>query len=332
MMTAAMYSAAFFEANVLEIVKQGLATIPEASGYARIVGDVIDLWKKYPSDWRQAWRELNAKWDKDDACSVQGAGEDFNIDARLNGAYVVMGLLYGGGDFGATLEITTRLGQDSDCNPASAAGVLGVVLGYSGIPDVYKAGIPAVADTRFRDSEYSLNDIVRSTVARALAVVERAGGKVSGDDVLVPVQRPVVAALEQWDMGAAKAHLDASDSAWTFRGDWRNDAFWYGGGMVLRKTSTQAGNEAILSFEGTAVALVGTMGQDAGRADVLLDGKAAGTIDAYVPERTTDNALWHAFGLAPGKHTLRIVTRGDADARSTGRRLEISFAVIYGSR
>jgi len=332
LMTAAMYSAAFFETSVLEIVKQGLATIPEESGYARIIRDVIDLWKRYPSDWRRAWRELNAKWDKDDACSVQGALEDFNIDARLNGAYVVMGLLYGAGDFAATLEITTRLGQDSDCNPASAAGILGVVLGYSGIPDVYKAGIPALADTLFAYTEYSLNEITRSTVARALAVVERAGGNVTGDDILVPVQRPVVAALEQWDMGPAKSHLDASDSAWTFRGDWRNEAIWYGGGMALRKTSTQAGNEAILSFEGTAVALVGRMGQDAGRADVLLDGKAAGTIDGYVPERTTDNALWHAFGLAPGKHTLRIVTRADADSQSTGRRLEISYAVIYESR
>jgi hypothetical protein len=161
--------------------------------------------------------------------------------------------------------------------------------------------------------------------------VERAGGKVSGDDVLVPVQRPVVAALEQWDMGVAKSHLDASDAAWAFRGGWGNEAIWYGGGIAVRRTSTEAGNEATLSFDGTAVALVGRMGQDAGRADVFLDGKAAGTIDGYVPERTTDNALWHAFGLAPGKHTLRIVTRSDADPRSTGRRLEISFAVIYGS-
>jgi hypothetical protein len=332
MMIAGMYSAAFFETSVLEIVKHGLATIPEGSGYARIIRDVIDLWKRYPSDWRRAWRELGAKWDKDDACSVQGSLQDFNIDARLNGAYVVMGLLYGGGDFAATLEMTTRLGQDSDCNPASAAGILGVVLGYSGIPEVYKAGIPALADTRFEHTEYSLNEITRSTVARALAVVERAGGKVSGDDVLVPVQRPVVAALEQWDMGVAKSRLDASDPAWTFRGEWRTDAGFDGVGVVERKTSTRADNEAILTFEGTAVALVGRMGQDGGRADVLLDDRAAGTIDAYVPERTTDNALWHAFGLAPGKHTLRIVTRGDADARSTGRRLEVSLAVVYGSR
>ena len=33
----------------------------------------------------------------------------FNIDAKLNGAYIVMGLLYGEGDPDKTLEISTTL-------------------------------------------------------------------------------------------------------------------------------------------------------------------------------------------------------------------------------
>ena len=69
--------------------------------------------------------------------------QPFNIDAKLNGAYVALGLLYGRGDFAKTLEVSTRAGQDSDCNPSSAAGILGVMLGYDRIPDVWKAGIPA---------------------------------------------------------------------------------------------------------------------------------------------------------------------------------------------
>ena len=38
-------------------------------------------------------------------------------------------------DFGKTIEIATRAGQDSDCNPASAGGILGVMLGYNAIPE-----------------------------------------------------------------------------------------------------------------------------------------------------------------------------------------------------
>ena len=41
---------------------------------------------------------LEEKWDKDDACP-DGSLQPFNIDAKLNGAYVALGLLYGGGDF-----------------------------------------------------------------------------------------------------------------------------------------------------------------------------------------------------------------------------------------
>ena len=77
----------------------------------------------------------------------------FNIDARLNGAYVALGLLYGSGDFAKTLDVSTRAGQDSDCNPSSAAGILGVMLGYAKIPDEWKSGIPALAGTQVRVHE-----------------------------------------------------------------------------------------------------------------------------------------------------------------------------------
>ncbi len=60
----------------------------------------------------------------------EGVFVPFNIDAKLNAAYVVMGLLYGNGDFTRTLEISTRAGQDSDCNPSTAGGVLATMIGY----------------------------------------------------------------------------------------------------------------------------------------------------------------------------------------------------------
>ncbi|MCO7111845.1 ADP-ribosylglycohydrolase family protein [Bacteroides uniformis] len=47
-------------------------------------------------------------------------------------------MLYGEGDFTKTIDISTRAGQDSDCNPASAAGILGTMIGYSNIPEYWK--------------------------------------------------------------------------------------------------------------------------------------------------------------------------------------------------
>jgi hypothetical protein len=132
----AMYAAAFFENDPHRIVEQGLAAIPAGSGYARAVSDVLRWHAEDPGDWRKTWHLLEARWDKDDPCP-EGALTPFNIDARLNGAYVALALLYGDGDFARTLEIATRSGQDSDCNPSSAGGILGVRLGYDRIPEVW---------------------------------------------------------------------------------------------------------------------------------------------------------------------------------------------------
>ena len=98
--------------------------------------------RREPDDWTTTWRLIEDKWDKGDLCP-DGALEPFNIDAKLNGAYVALGLLYGKGDFAKTLEVSTRSGQDSDCNPSSAAGILGVMLGLrAASPTFGRPGCP----------------------------------------------------------------------------------------------------------------------------------------------------------------------------------------------
>ena len=137
-----------------------------------------------------------------------------------------------------------------------------------------------------------------------------------GDVIEIPVQAAVPAALEQWDMGVPAARLDASNKAWAFSGGWTTSPAWDGIGVAERKTSTAKGNVATFTFEGTAVALVGRMAQDGGRADVFLDGNPAGTIDAYIPPRTFDNDLWHRDGLSVGSATPSGSSPGRTQARS----------------
>jgi hypothetical protein len=93
-----------------------------------------------------------------------------------------------------------------------------------------------------------------------------------------------------------------------------------------------AGAEATLRFTGAALAVVGDLTQEGGRADVFLDGAPARAVDAYSVERTHDNDMWHVYGLPQGQHTLRIVTRADADTRSKGRTISIVEAVVYRAR
>lgn len=323
MFVCGMYAAAFFETDARRVVEQGLACIPAESGYGRIIRDVLDGSKQHPEDWRKTWQLIEDKWDRDDPCT-DGALEPFNIDAKLNGAYIALGLLYGQGDFTRTLDITTRAGQDSDCNPSNAAGVLGVMLGYERIPAQWKVGLEAIADTKFQFTSYSFNEITDSTLRRALKVIEKAGGKVTETEVVIPYQPPKAPGLEQWDPGVPERSIGVNDAAWSWKGAWSEER--------VGRAAGGAGAEAELRFDGVAVALVGPLSQAGGRAEVYLDGKKAGDVDAYIVDRTNDNDLWHTYGLKPGAHTLKIVTRDSADPRSKGRKIVIERAIAYRAR
>jgi hypothetical protein len=155
---SAMYSLAFIFTDVELIVTEGLKSIPAQSDFYKCITDVINCYYKYPDDWKRTWFEVEKKWSSDIGCP-DGVFNPFNIDAKLNAAYIIIGLLYGNGDYGKTIDISTRCGQDSDCNPASAAGILGTMIGYSNIPDYWKQGLDKVEDVDFKYTTISLNDV-----------------------------------------------------------------------------------------------------------------------------------------------------------------------------
>lgn len=325
MFVTGMYAAAFFESDPRKIVEAGLACLPEQSGYAAVIRDTLAARDTHAEDWTRAWSEINAKWDKNDSCPT-GSLTAFNIDARLNGAYIALGLLYGEGDFQKTLLIATRCGQDSDCNPSSAAGILGVVLGYEAIPEVWRGGIPPIADVKFDFTDYSFNEIVESTLRRAINTAEKAGGRSEEGELVVPVRPPEPPELEQWDMGVPDGVALATDAAWSWGEDWVSET-------RPRRSEVRSadvpGAEATLRFVGSAIEIVGVYGADGGRADVFLDGKRVGRIDAYLPEITSDIDYWHGYDLGEGAHEVRIVTLEGADEQSTGTRVSIEAAIIF---
>ena len=192
----AMYSIAFASDNIEFIVTEALKTIPAESKFYRCMNDVIECWRANPDDWRVAWDMLDKKWNADIACS-EGALRPFNIDATINSAYVIIGLLYGEGDFGRTLDISMRCGQDSDCNPASAGGILGTAIGYDNIPEEWLAPLRKAEDVKFAYTNSSLNDTYRMSYSHALQLIEREGGRVSTDKIVIKCQQPEAVRLEQ---------------------------------------------------------------------------------------------------------------------------------------
>ncbi len=332
MFVGGMYCAAFFENDPRKVVEAGLACIPAGSTYAALLRDLLAWSAEEPNDWRKVWQKIETKWDRDDACP-DGAFSPFNIEAKLNGGYIAFGLLYGGGDWQRTMEIAARCGQDADCNPSSAAGVLGAILGYERLPGNYRAELAKIADTKFSFTEYSFNDIVKSTETRALAVIRYAGGTVTATEVAIPPQSPQAPPLESANFGAPMNVIGCADAAWKWQGMWNETEGTNWTNKIIIRRTEGPGSEATLAFDGTGIALVGDLTNDGGRADVYVDGvKSELVADAYLAPNTHDNDLWRMFGLKPGPHTLRLVMRADADPHSQGHTLMLTRAIAYRAK
>jgi hypothetical protein len=199
-----MYAEAFFEDDPVKIVEAGLRCIPKDCQYAEMVRDMLRWYQEIPDDWQKTWLLVEDKYHRDPRythglCSAPGGADAFSIDAKLNGAYIIMGLLYGKRDLDQTIIISTRCGQDSDCNPSNAAGVLFTSLGRSKLPERFTVAIDS--NGKFSHTEYTFPRLIEVSEALVRSAVVRSGGRIErdtdGNEVLViPVQEPQPTKLE----------------------------------------------------------------------------------------------------------------------------------------
>ena len=120
--TAALESIAFVETDIRTAIEKALDYIPADSRVATTIRLVIEAYDK-GVDWleaRQAVVDFNADW---------GA-----FQAPGNLGFVVLGLLYGAGDFLQSLLYAINCGDDTDCTAATVGAFLGILYGTKGIP------------------------------------------------------------------------------------------------------------------------------------------------------------------------------------------------------
>ena len=201
-----MYAEAFFEDDMLKIVEAGLRCIPQESQYYECITDVLRWYKQYPNDWAATWHLINEKYHLNPQYrrfSCSGPEGEFNIDAKINGAYIVMGMLYGKGDPDQTIIISTRCGQDSDCNPSNAAGILFATIGFENLPEKFKIALDP--EGKFSHTPYNFPTLIGVCEQLVRQAVANCGGKVHVDDqgnehFVIPRQKPRPTRLEQcWE-------------------------------------------------------------------------------------------------------------------------------------
>lgn len=284
----AMYTLAFTNDDVETIVEQALRTIPRKSKFHRCIADVIRWYREEPNDWKRAWKLYNEKYGDDAGCP-ELILEPGNIDATMNSAYVVMGLLYGHGDFGRTMEIATRCGQDSDCNPSSAAGILATMTGYSGIPEKWMPNLREVEERPFSYTTMSLRDVYRLSLDLALKNIVRNGGKVSDDKVRIKVQKPKPVRMEQGFSGMTPKLLAEG----------------------IERLGNPDARQNVFEFQGTGITLYGNIEcpdhDYEAQLEVSVDGKKDRVmkLTSNFHDRTADCLYWR-YDLPDGLHRVEF--------------------------
>jgi hypothetical protein len=216
--------------------------------------------------------------------------------------------LYGQGDFGRTLEIAMRAGDDADCNPSSAAGILGTIIGYDAMPDYWKQGLSEVEALDFKYTTLSLNDAYELSYRHALAMIRRNGGSVDGDTVTIKLQQPVTVPLEV----SFENHVIRE----------------------TRKLSGVLGKRHAFSFEGTGFVLLGAVQKPEGAVEeyvfdteLFIDGNLVETVT--LPSKFTERRfyLYWKFQLAEGQHEVEVRLLNPSDEI----RVNLNKLVVFGS-
>jgi len=308
----AMYSLAFVSGDLKYVVTEALKTIPPQSTFYQCIADVVRWHEQFPGDWKRTWFELQKKWTDEVGCP-DGVFHPFNIDAKINAAYIVLGLLYGDSDFTKTMEVTARAGQDSDCNPSSAGGIVGTILGYEKIPAYWKMGVKEAEDIDFKYTTISPNKVYALSYKHALQVIERNGGTTQGNDVLIVTQTPEPVRLEQ--------------------------SFAHHFPIEKRSLHTDLEKEYSANFEGIGFVLKGEAnpkqgsswdykGDFAFHAELYIDGQKVETADLPVRYTLRRYDLFWKYQMPAGKHTIRVnVLNPDA-----GFTLRLNDLLVYSDQ
>ncbi len=282
----AMYSLAFTTQDVHAIVENALQAVPKQSEFYQCIRNVIDWHKKYPNDWKQTWLEVQKKWADDIGCP-DGVFVPFNIDAKVNAAYVVIGLLYGNGDFTKSLEISTRCGQDADCNPSTVGGVLGTILGYNKIPAYWRQGLAEAESIDFKYTTMSLNDVYETGLRHALSNIQRHGATVNGNTITIP-QAPIQPVRFEKSF---EGHFPSWKKPVTWSANRDEITFDFDGvGFVLRGDASSWGNTSSFAFQ----------------TELYIDDKLVETAQLPVSFTTRRHEATWKYQLPYGHHKVRF--------------------------
>lgn len=151
---AAVQSAAFVESDLYRLVDIGLSYIPEDCDVAKAVRLAQSCYQNGKT-WQEARKAILTEIpgtfgimtkrpsELKDGLPAGRAG----YDAPSNIGLMMIGWLYGEGDFGKSICIAVNCGEDTDCTAATLGAILGIIKGNSALPDKWMKPLNDVINT-----------------------------------------------------------------------------------------------------------------------------------------------------------------------------------------
>ncbi len=332
---SSLYSAAFIESDIISIIKKAQKTIPADCDYNAIINDLLVWYKEAPDDWRSTWKKLEDKWNFDLCPWAKTEVGRFNIQGHFNGAYILMGMLYGKGDYIKSISICTRCGQDTDSNVGNLGGVLGTLIGYSNLPQDVKNELDPYMDRDYIFTTLSINSASELCYNLALENIKRTGGTFDEEAFTIIAQPYTFEGKQEIsfiDFQFADTYK-VDDPALKRHGNWGNDsARGHQAGSEELVSSSTEGDYIETVFHGTCVYMQGNLNSNYGIIDVYIDGKLVQSRDMYIDSQwdncVQSTAVW-VTGLMDTKHTLKAVVSGRKNESSSGIEVALGRVVSY---
>ena len=157
-------------------IEASLSHIPPRSRLAECLRDVLDI-EARGADWDEAIEAIQRRY-----------GHYSWVHTINNAALIAAGLLWGRGDYAATVGLTVSGGWDTDSNGATAGSVAGVLLGASSLPGHFVEPLhDRVRSALFGFDDSRISDLAARTTRIALHGLSDgvAGGALVGVDPAV---------------------------------------------------------------------------------------------------------------------------------------------------
>lgn len=306
---SALCAELYIEHDVIQAIENVMDIFPEESSPRKISANILSMKEDTPN-WIDARQMLYYQYYVNNPVKKNDV-----LDCEINFAMVILSLVYGNNDFKTAGQISLRAGFDNDCNAATACLMMGIALGYSGLPEDMKAlsGIaynntnrPGLANSSTIDWSERICKLGVENMLENDAVVNN--NTIGVDDIpFTPYE------FESYE----ETKLDASsDSITTNFIKMYNSEFDEGTGLA----SDTKGDVITFSFTGNTLSVYALTSIESGKFEIFIDNESYGVVNLDQSETLTlgqninhiaQCLVKRIYRLSESEHKVDIVNLGN---------------------